>query len=134
MDFLERLLLDVLNKQDYYAMVSSPVTLQGNSIAVSVMPSNNRAVYYDGTYDQGYMFQVMTKHEQQLEAYQTLLRITDFLDNIKDIPSQNNSYEFNGITVAGDPNVVGKDGNHYFYVAQFRADLYIKRSELHETT
>ncbi|WP_197284099.1 hypothetical protein [Bacillus sp. JCM 19041] len=106
--------------------------MDGNSIAVSVMPSNNRSVYYDGTYDQGYMFQVMTKHQQQLEAYQTLLRITDYLDNVPDIPSHNNSYDFNGITVVGDPNVIGREGNHYYYVAQFRADLYIKRSELNE--
>ncbi|WP_017728496.1 phage tail terminator protein [Halalkalibacterium ligniniphilum] len=126
MDFLERLVLDVLDKQGYYARVVSPTLVSGNSIAVTVMPARDHRHYYDGSKDQGFAFQVMTKHENQLEAYQTLLRITSLLSGINDIPSNNGSYDFCGITITTDPNVVGQDERYYIYGAQFSAELYIK--------
>ncbi|MET3504942.1 phage tail terminator protein [Halalkalibacter oceani] len=126
MDFLERLVIDTLDKQGYYATVVSPLLANGNSIAVMVMPANDYRHYYDGSKDQGFAFQVMTKHENQLEAYQTLLRITSLLVEIDDIPSANGSYEFSGITITTDPNVISKDDKYYIYGAHFSADLFIK--------
>lgn len=126
MDFLERLLLDVLNKQNYYAMVVSPTLQDGNSIAVTVMPSNDHRHYYDGSKDQGFAFQVSCKHEDELTAYTTLLQISTLLKEISDIPSKNGSYEFDGITIRTDPNVITQDEKYFYYGAQFSANLHIK--------
>lgn len=133
MDFLERLVLDALGGQRYYATVVSGVTRDGNSIAVIATPSNEIQRFYDGTYDQGFTFQVTTKHETELSAYQTLLMISDRLTKLKDIPSKNNSYDFNGIEMTTVPNIIGKDDKYYYYSAMFKADLYIKRSDLIES-
>ncbi len=134
MDFLERLVKDALGGRNFYAPVVSGVTRDGNSIAVIATPSNEIRHYYDGTYDQGFTFQVTTKHDNELTSYQTLLLITDLLKNLRDVPSTNDSYEFNGIELTTVPNIIGKDERYYYYSAMFKADLYIKRSELHETT
>lgn len=128
MDFLERL-VELLNEQDYYATVVSPILVDGNSIAVVVMPSNDYDHYFDGSYRQGYAFQVMTKHTDQLTAYYTLVNITNLLETIEDIPSQNGSYEFENIKITTDPNVIGKDDKYYIYAAQFSAALFINPKE-----
>jgi len=125
MDFLERL-VEFLNRQNYYATVVSPILVDGNSIAIMVMPSNDYEHYFDGSYRQGYAFQIMTKHTDQLTAYHTIIDIANLLENIDDIPSQNGSYEFENIKITTDPNVIGKDDKYYIYAAQFSADLFIK--------
>ena len=126
MDFLERLVIDVLDKQGYYATVVSPMLTDGNSIAVMVMPANDYDHYYDGSYRQNFAFQVMTKHENQLTAYHTLLDIASLLKNIEDIPSANGTYEFEGIDITTDPNIITKDDKYYIFAAQFSAALFIK--------
>lgn len=125
LDFLERL-VGTLNNQNYYSLVVSPILVDGNSIAVMTTPSNDYDHYYDGSYRQRYAFQVMTKHTSQMTAYQTLLNITNLLRDIMDIPSANDTYEFEGIKIKTDPNVLMKDDKYYYFSAQFTADLYIK--------
>ena len=128
-DFLERL-VGLLDNQNYYATVVSPMLVDGNSIAVFVMPANDYDHYYDGSYRQNYAFQVMTKHTNQLVAYHTLLQVSNLLKSIPDIKSENGSYDFEGIKITTDPNVVGKDDKYYIYAAQFSAGLFIKAKEL----
>ncbi|GGE47641.1 hypothetical protein GCM10011391_28030 [Pullulanibacillus camelliae] len=130
-DFLERLVIDVLDKQGYYATVVSPTLVDGNSIAVMPMPANDYEHYYDGSYRQSYAFQVLAKHEQQLTAYHTLLDVARLLKDIDDIPSVNESYtlEGDGITITTDPNLVSKDEQYYIFAAQFSAALFINAKE-----
>ena len=129
-DFLERLVIDVLDKQGYYATVVSPMLASGNSIAVMPMPASDYDYYYDGSYRQNYAFQVLTKHEQQLTAYHTLLDIARLLKDIDDIPSANGSYEFeNGIEITTDPNIISRDEQYYIFAAQFSAALFIPAKE-----
>ncbi|MED1602602.1 minor capsid protein [Alkalihalophilus marmarensis] len=128
-DFLERLLIDTLNGRGYFAPVVSAVLRNGNSIAVMVTPSNNYRHYYDGSFEQSFTFQIMTKHEDELLAYQTLLAISSFLTTIPDIPSENDSYEFNQLNITTSPNVIGQDEKYFIYGAQFSAELYFKGVE-----
>lgn len=124
-DFLERL-VDLLNSQGYYSIVRSPILRDGNSIAVMTTPTSEYQKYLDGSYRQGYAFQVSTKHEDQLTGYNTLLSITNLLTDTSDIPSDNDSYQFEGIRIVTSPNVVAQDEVYYYHAAQFSADLYIK--------
>ncbi|MFD1425503.1 hypothetical protein [Kroppenstedtia sanguinis] len=124
-DFLERL-VSFLDEQGYYAPVISPILGDGRSIAVMVMPNNDYQYYFDGSYRQGYAFQVTTKHDNQLTGYQTLLSITNLLDSIPDIPSGNGSYRFEGLNITTSPNVVAIDDRYYIHAAQFSAALYIE--------
>lgn len=124
-DFLERL-VELLDKQRYYSRVVSPILTDGNSIAVMVMPNNDYQYYFDGSYRQGYAFQVTTKHEDQLEGYQTLLSITNLLTSVPDIPSGNGSYQYEGTTITTSPNVIAKDDRYYIHGAQFTAGLFIE--------
>lgn len=124
MDFLERL-VELLDSQGYYATVVSPILTDKNSISVMTMPGNDYQYYYDGSYRQGYDFQVMTKHTGQLTAYHTLLTISQFLQTVPDIKSESDSYNYEGLAITTSPNVIGKDEKYYIYAAQFKAALFI---------
>lgn len=128
MDFLERLVY-LLDAQKYYSTVLSPVLGTGNSIAVTTLPSRTYQYYMDGSYSQGYAFQISTKHEQQLVAYNTCQLIVDFLKNTKSIPSQNNSYEFEGIDIQTSPNLLMKDDKYYIFTAQLSANLLVYKGD-----
>lgn len=127
MDFLEVLLDDLLNKQGYYAHVVSPMTGNGNSIAVMVMPNNDYTHYYDGSYRQGFAFQVITKHKEQMMAYHTANEISKLLQNVPNIPSRNNSYIYEGIKITTATNGMGQSEGYSFFGTQFSADLYVKK-------
>lgn len=124
-DFLERL-IELIDGQGYYSKVVTPILRDGNSIAVMTMPNNDYKYYMDGSYRQGYAFQVLTKHEELLEGYETLLNITKLLQEISDIPSSNASYVYEDMTITTSPNVVTYDGKYYIHAAQFSAGLYIE--------
>ncbi|WP_078379158.1 hypothetical protein [Sutcliffiella halmapala] len=128
MDFLENL-VNTLDSQGYYAKVVSPVLASGNSIAVMTMPSNDYDHYFDGSYRQGFAFQVLTKHEHQLTAYHALLSITNFLKKVPDIASNNGSYQFEEMKISTSPNGLGKDDKHHLFAAQFSAALFIENKE-----
>lgn len=128
MDFLESL-ENLLAKQNYYSSDFPPTLTNGNSISLMIMPSNDYDHYYDGSYRQGYAFQIMTKHMNMLTAYHTLINISKLLTEIPDIPSMNGSFQFEGIEITTDPNGIGKDDKYYIYAAQFKAALFITNRE-----
>ena len=119
-------MIDVLDTQGYFATVVSPTLTDGNSIAVMTMPSSDYDHYMDGSYRQRYAFQVMAKHYYQLKAYYTGVEISELLRNKEDIPSKNKSYEFEGIEITTDPNLITRDEQYYIFGAQFSASLFIK--------
>lgn len=127
MDFLKVLVYD-LNDQGYFATVLSPVLGEGDSIAVMPMPSNEYTRYYDGSYDQGYAFQVFTKHESQMEAYSTLQVITTYLSSLQegDLPSESGTYRMEKVTITTDPNMITHDDHRFIFGAQFVAKLHVK--------
>lgn len=128
MDFLERLVY-LLDSQKYYSTVLSPVLGTGNSIAVTTLPSRTYQYYMDGSYSQGYAFQISTKHDQQLVAYNTCQLIVDFLKDRKSIPSENHSYEFEGIDIQTSPNLLMKDDKYYIFTAQLSANLLVYKGD-----
>lgn len=128
MDFLERLVY-LLDAQKFYSTVLSPVLGTGNSIAVTTLPSRTFQHYMDGSYNQGYAFQISIKHEQQLTALNTCQLIVDFLKDIKSIPSENNSYEFEGIDIQTSPNLLMKDDKYYIFTAQLSANLLVYKGD-----
>lgn len=124
-DFLERLVRDAIGNQ-YGIPAMSPILGASNSIAITPSPSNNYEHYYDGSYRQGYAFQVLVKHENQLDAYMLTQKITMDLSNKEDIPSGDGTYTFEGVTITTDANMIGQDGKHFVFGAQMSAALYIK--------
>ncbi|MED1607754.1 hypothetical protein MKX67_08950 [Cytobacillus sp. FSL W7-1323] len=125
MDFLDRL-IDLLDIQNYYAPVVSPVTVNGNSIAVTTLPTRNYHYYMDGSFNQGYAFQVSAKHEKQMLAYNTIQEISQLMGKRGlIIPSQNDSYDFEGMEITTSPNLLMQDEKYYIFAATFNANLLV---------
>lgn len=125
MDFLERLVFDAVGN-NYYAEALSPLLGEGNSIAIAPAPSNDYDHYFDGSYRQRYAFVVYAKHVEQLMAYNTLNAIAADLAAMKDIPSEDGSYVYEGMMVATDTNPIGQDEKHFVFGIQMVADIFVK--------
>lgn len=128
MDFLDRLVL-FLDSQKYFSKVISPVLSGVNSIAVMPTPSNDYDYYYDGSFRQKHAFQILTRHTDLMTAYGTLNDISKLLLSVSDLPSENDSYSFEGFEIATDPSVIGADEKGVICTAQFRANLFINKKE-----
>ena len=101
------------------------------SISVSRMP-NSRVMqeYMDGSKDKRYTFliQVKARDEQRNEAVNALQIISDSLIDLEQLPSSNNSYEFNDIIVTNEPYQFSRDDAGYiFFRMSIQADLYFKK-------
>lgn len=60
-----------------------------------------------------------------------LWRITDMLENIKALPSKNNSYEFNSIQITGLPSLEYQDANNYSqYTLSFSVFIYQTKQQM----
>ncbi|MEJ9301457.1 hypothetical protein P4600_24135, partial [Niallia circulans] len=62
-------------------------------------------------------------------AYNTCQLIVDFLKARKSIPSENNSYEFEGIDIQTSPNLLMKDDKYYIFTAQLSANLLVYKGD-----
>lgn len=127
MDFLERLVLDAIGSKYMEGTVAqSPLLGEKRSIAVSPSPSNDYDYYFDGSYRQGYAFRVLVKDQNQLVAYNTCNQIITDLIKLLDIPSQNGTYTYEGMSITTDTNMIGEDNKHFVFGAQLSASLFIK--------
>ncbi|WP_062049244.1 hypothetical protein [Bacillus sp. JCM 19034] len=125
MDILERLIVEIINEQDYDLPVVSPILLEENSVAVMGISTNDNRLYYDGSKEQSFTFQVLVRHEVQFEAYRTLLHIANLLLNKKDVRSSH-SYDFMQMRMAEEPKRLVKAEDYYIFAAQFSAEFYIR--------
>lgn len=125
-DFYERL-QEYLNGQGLYAPVTTAFLPDGDAITIILMPSREVEKYFDGSMRIDFMFQVMTKHVDQLKAYNELVSISNILNGAPDIHSKNGSYIFEDCETKGYPSGVGmsEDGLRYIFAAQFSAKLFI---------
>lgn len=119
--------LNYLNAQGYYAKVITPILANGNSISLAVLPTSDYQYYFDGSYRVGFLFEVLTKNEDQETAYDALVDIANKFNTLRngDLPSQNDSYQFEGISITVSPAALLRDDKYYYYSAQFTAELFI---------
>lgn len=130
MDFLERLVYDAIGGKYIGTEAQSPMLGDSRSIAIAPSPSNDYDHYYDGSYRQRYAFRLLVKHENQLVAYQTTNDIiASLVDKKNTIPSANGTYEYEGMTITTDSNMIGQDNKYFVFGAQLSASLYIKSKE-----
>jgi superfamily II DNA or RNA helicase len=58
----------------------------------------------------------------------TMSELAELLEEVEDLPSKNNSYQFMGLTIVNEPFFAGKDKQNYlYYRLVIQAKLYIKK-------
>lgn len=84
------------------------------SISIMAMPGGNETVYFDGIRDKDYQIQVNAKSKNQMNCFSWLTSIYQTLENLTELQSGNGSFDFQSISTASLPNLVGQDEQGYF--------------------
>lgn len=113
LDFLERL-KDQIDSLGLYASCRIGRLGAEDSLSLMAMPGGDETVYFDGARDKAYHIQVNAKSSDPQKGYEALSVIFQTLENLGDLPSQNSSYEFGGITVSSLPSFLHQDEQGYF--------------------
>ena len=122
--------MDQLNKKinSMNLFASSRIGLLGadESISIMVMPGGEEIAFFDGTRDKEYQVQVNAKSKNQLNCFNALTKIYQTLENLDDLPSENGSYDFQGITTQSLPSLLEQDEQGYWvYVLSISARITI---------
>lgn len=86
------------------------------SLAIRSLPGGSTVrEYYDGTKDKelNYHFSIKTKNQEL--AIETLMTLAEHLENVENIASKNNSYQFSKIKIVDEPFFVGETEDEFFY-------------------
>ncbi|MBC1522412.1 minor capsid protein [Listeria aquatica] len=130
LDFIDRL-KDECNKLELAYPLKIGQLDTTDSIALYSLPGGKVIEsFYDGTVDKGLNYEFSIKTKDQKQTISILDMLSSYLQEKQDIPSQNNSYIFNEITVVSESYFVGKDeAGFFFYSLTIQANLMIPREE-----
>lgn len=108
-----------------YAEIQMNTLGDSNAIAIMDVPSAPVGRHLDGGKDDVYQFLVKTSHSNQFTAQQTIQEITNTLDMTEGVILRD--AELTKIEVYTNPSFLEKTAkNTFIYVAQFRAEYYIR--------
>ena len=127
MDFLERLVSNINSVVDLplecklgYLDSDDALILQ------SLEESGIKKEYFDGMKDLQLKLQLFMKSNSQNQANDILWNLVNYLNNLDDVPSNNNSYEFVSLTVTDTPFTLGvNESGLYTFSIKFQADLMV---------
>lgn len=131
MDFLERL-SDRINQIDGLPVPCEPGYLGANeSLGVYPIPgSQDIAVYMDGTKDVRLMYEIAMKSKTQGRIHRTLWLIQNELDNLKELESNDGSFNFNSITITNKPFINQADEQGWFvFLLNIQANITILKGD-----
>lgn len=103
-----------INSQKPFAKSNIGALDATDSISVMAMPGGQETVYFDGMRDKQQQVQINAKSKQQNNCINFLTTFFQKLENLTDLPSENNSYEFNNISIVGMPSLIVVDEQGYF--------------------
>ena len=120
-----------INTLGLYAKSVIGVLAANESISVMSTPGGPQQLFYDGSRDKDFQVQITTKSKEQANCINALNYIFLTLENLEQLPSTNNSYEFYGIDIASLPSFVTQDDQGYFiWQLSISAKLNIKKGVL----
>ncbi len=125
MDFIDRL-------QEVASKIDVPVIIQAidqeESIRLAPLPGGRTVKSYmngDKVKELPFEFRLKTK---DFSGDRIIYQLSEILENVKSIPSENGSYQFMALTIANEPFLLGKDDKEFFYYRLVvQAKLYIKK-------
>lgn len=124
LDFIDRL-ADLIDAYKFPYKLRIGSLDESESMAIMTLPGGEEAVYFDGVRDKTLNIAIDIKSKSTIKAYQTLNVLFQLLESLVDLPSQNESYDFNGITTTNVPNKIGADEHYELWECTFAFDLTI---------
>ena len=130
MDFTDRI-KDSINSIEGLPLKIRKGYLSGKeSLVVYSLPGGQVTTeYYDGVKDQQLNFEVAMKSENGDKIEQALWLISDHLEQLENLQSNNKSFEFNSLTITSKPFINDADEQGWFV---FLLDFQVKLTTFKE--
>lgn len=95
------------------------------SLVISPLPGSSKTqVYMDGAEDVNQHYEIAMKSKDGDRVEKTLWLISDYLDQLEDVSSQDNSFTFNDLTITSKPFIEGTDEQGWFtFSLNFTANI-----------
>ncbi|MGG5322601.1 hypothetical protein IGJ83_002876 [Enterococcus pernyi] len=124
MDFIDRL-------QEVASKIDVPVIIQAidqeESIRLVPLPGGRTVKSYmngDKVKELPFEFRLKTK---DFSGDRIIYQLSEILENVKSVPSENDSYQFMALTIANEPFLVSQDNQKFFYYRLVvQAKLYFR--------
>ena len=125
MDFIDRL-------QEVASKIDVPVIIQAidqeESIRLAPLPGGRTVKSYmngDKVKELPFEFRFKT---QNFSGDRVIYQLSEILENVTSIPSEDGSYQFMALTISNEPFLLGQDDQKFFYYRLVvQAKLYIKK-------
>lgn len=96
------------------------------SMSIMAMPGGAQVVFMNGDREKAYQVQINVKSKRQDICMNALNVLSKKLENLMDLPSSNNSYEFQEIVITSFPSFLQQDEQGFFiWVLSISAELTI---------
>ncbi|MFJ7950337.1 minor capsid protein [Lysinibacillus sp. NPDC096418] len=113
LDFLVQL-NRYINQQNPFAKSAIGVLGASESMSIMAMPGGVEKVFFDGTRDKAYQVQINAKSKKQDNCINVLSSLFQKLESLIDLPSANNSYDFQQINITSLPSLIMVDEQGFF--------------------
>lgn len=132
LDFLEKLNQYINSQRLAGSKPNEPLTSQigllkvDESMSIMAMPGGAQVVFMNGDSEKAYQVQINVKSKRQDVCMNALNALSKKLENLMNLPSSNNSYEFQEIVITSFPSFLQQDEQGFFiWVLSISAELTI---------
>lgn len=126
MDFIDRL-KDSVNTLSLPLKMRTGYLGTSETLVVYPMPGSKvTQLYMDGTKDIDLNYEIAMKSEDGQKISDTLWLIQNYLENLLEIESDDNSFEFNGLEITNKPFISDADTKGWFvFLLDIKANVTI---------
>lgn len=131
MDFIERLTERVNEIPDMPINCRIGYLDTSESFVVYPLPGSRTVTeYMDGTKDQQLNFEFAMKSKSQSKIHATLWLVQNILDDLDELESQDNSFEFNNLIITNKPFINNADDQGFFtFLLDVQAQITILKGD-----
>lgn len=124
-DFLE-VFNEYVNSLNYPFPCAIGLLQSGESMAILPMPGGDTILFQDGSRDKTILIDVNVKSKNQSECYNILNDLAFKVEDLQELASKNNSFEFGRFKVSSLPSLITQDeSGYYVYSVSLNSRIYI---------
>lgn len=109
LDFLQRLQETIKQVEPTGMQIYVGMLPESGGISIMPLAGGDETVFFDGSRDKDYNIAIMMKHRYDGNCWEYLNALYQFIERLDDIPSNNDSYDYNGAITSNLPSKVGQD-------------------------
>ncbi|SET33237.1 bacteriophage minor capsid protein [Enterococcus malodoratus] len=131
MDFIDRIKESINSIEGLPIKIRKGYLSADESLVIYPLPGGQVITeFYDGIKDQQLNYEIAMKSKDGDKIEKVLWLISDYLEQLEELKSQNETFEFNGLTITSKPFINDADEQGWFvFLLDFQAKLTTFKGE-----